>query len=154
MGGNAAAVAVAGAPSLRARSADSALAGLRVVLVASARTFEGHRDLLEIKGAEAHVLSVSDAIVRLEAAPIDVLVIGDDVALEDLARLVVIVRTHGYGSRVAVLAFGARPEASGAEGWSSAGVEAWLDPRTDLRMFLQIVAREHRRRAILAPLAP
>lgn len=149
----AAAVAVAGAPSLRARSAESALAGLRVVFVASTRAFDAHRDLLEIKGAEAHVLSVSDALVRLEAAPIDVLVIGDDVALEDLARLVVTVRTHGYGSRVAVLALGARPEPSVAEGWSSAGVEAWLDPRTDLRMFLQIVAREHRRRAILAPLA-
>lgn len=135
-------------PSLRARSAESSLAGSRVVLVGAARFFEAHRDQLEVRGAEADVLSVGDAIERLEAAPIDVLVVGPDVVREDLARVVLTVRTHGYGSRVAVIVFGPRPVAGDHEGWTSAGVEAWLEPGIDVRMFLQIVAREHRRRAL------
>lgn len=141
-------------PSLRARSAESALAGLRVVLVGSARFLEGHRDMLELRGAEADVLGVADAITRLEVAPIDVLVVGPDLDREDLARVVLTVRTHGYGSRVAVVVFGERPEAGDHEGWASAGVEAWLAPGTDPRMFLQIVGREHRRRTLLSLPSP
>lgn len=135
-------------PSLRALSAESSLAGTRVILVGSARFFEGHRDQLEVRGAEADVLTVDDALERLEAAPIDVLVVGPEVTREDLARVVLTVRTHGYGARVAVIVFGPRPEAGVHEGWTSAGVEAWLEPATDMRMFLQILAREHRRRAV------
>ncbi len=135
-------------PSLRARSAESSLAGSRVVLVGGARFFEPHRDQLEVRGAEADVLSVADALERLEAAPIDVLVVGPEVAREDLARVVLTVRTHGYGSRVAVIVFGPRPRAGDHEGWTSAGVEAWLEPSIDVRMFLQIVSREHRRRSL------
>lgn len=140
-------------PSLRARSAESSLAGSRIVLVGSARFFEAHRDQLEVRGAEADVLSVAEAIERLEAAPIDVLVVGPGVAREDLARVVLTVRTHGYGARVAVVVFGPRPSAGDHEGWTSAGVEAWLEPTIDVRMFLQIVSREHRRRS-MASLAP
>jgi signal transduction histidine kinase len=137
-------------PSLRARSAESTLAGLRVVLVGGSRGLEAHRDQLELRGAEADVLGVADAITRLEVAPIDVLVVGPDIAREDLARVVLTVRTHGYGSRVAVVVFGDRPEPGVHEGWAAAGVEAWLNPSIDLRMFLQIVAREHRRRTMLS----
>jgi signal transduction histidine kinase len=137
-------------PSLRARSSESAVAGLRVVLVGGPRALDPHRDLLELRGAEADVLAVPDAIARLEVAPIDVLVVGPDVHREDLARVVLTVRTHGYGARVAVLVFGERPEAGDHEGWTSAGVEAWLAPGTDARTVLHVVAREHRRRAVLS----
>jgi signal transduction histidine kinase len=137
-------------PSLRARSAESTLAGLRIVLVGSARTLDPHRDILELRGAEADVLAVAEAIARLEVAPIDVLVVGPGVSREDLARVVLTVRTHGYGARVAVVVFGERPEAGDHEGWASAGVEAWVAPGTDVRAFLHIVAREHRRRAVLS----
>ena len=140
-------------PSLRARSTPSNLAGLRVVLTGKHAELDAYRDLMELRGADAHVLSVESSLERLAAAgPIDIVVLAASVSPEDLARVVLTVRTHGYGSRVAVLAFGAQPAFPGSGSWASAGVEAWLEPEMDGRVFLQVAAREHRRRSVL--LAP
>ncbi len=143
-------IALEGHSARGSRATPTAFTNLRIVFVGPRRSFEAHRDLLEIKGAEADVLNVDGALERFEAAPIDVLVVSEHVSPDELARVVLAVRAQSYGSRVAVIVLGTRRDDEDGERLRGAGVEEWLHPDTDVRVFLQIVTREHRRRATLS----